>query len=488
RLELERKLMEYKKSDAYLVKLRYTKLKKYLQDVDERQKRALLRNQTFLKEFNQFEARMKTASSEMMEKMEVWYGRELKSGLSLQEGDLSAQGGKEKEYSKQVPWAVRQAGIHPGTAVSRGVHHPALLSMGRCMSTAWSVQQDPPQPTTSFHRQTALCGVETDRHVVRAGGDAWYTNKPDEQDGEADIPTGEEMPLPDSSLHSSLPNSTEHKNPAELCSLSPDRGSVGSGTAALASDRAVEEEVTHEHSVASAEGCKQPVPLAPAPEPSISGEDQESIPGPKQHLSTQRAASSSSHPTEDSSLQPPSSCGAEEEPSGSSVPGSSCSLKEDLEAHEAAVLCQLQVGPQSPCPLPGAGPGQPRDVAVPQASLSDHAAFLEEHRLTEELASVFHSTLLSGEEEPGGQAPLLPREVLAEECGDGSSIQSNESYSSPSILSDSGEVKQAKRAAQLGSAGRQGCDVGGSNSKAKGSQEMCSEGTSSSERSGGLSR
>lgn len=49
------------------------KLKKYLKEIDERQKGALLRNQTFLKEFDQFEAHMKTSSSEMIQKMEVTF-------------------------------------------------------------------------------------------------------------------------------------------------------------------------------------------------------------------------------------------------------------------------------------------------------------------------------------------------------------------------------------------------------------------------------
>lgn len=53
------------------MKLKYVKLKKYLEEVNERQKRALLRNQTFLNEFNEFEAHVKASSSELIEKMEV---------------------------------------------------------------------------------------------------------------------------------------------------------------------------------------------------------------------------------------------------------------------------------------------------------------------------------------------------------------------------------------------------------------------------------
>lgn len=71
------------------------------------------------------------------------------------------------------------------------------------------------------------------------------------------------------------------------------------------------------------------------------------------------------------------------------------SLKEDPEASEAAVLCQL----------PEAKSGQQWDVATLQASLNSHAAFLEEHEhlCTEELAAVLHSTLDLDEEAPGSQ-------------------------------------------------------------------------------------
>ncbi|XP_042737474.1 LOW QUALITY PROTEIN: centrosomal protein kizuna [Lagopus leucura] len=482
RLELERKLLEYKSSDAYLMKLKYVKLKKYLEEVNERQKKALLRNQAFLNEFNEFEAQMKASSSELIEKMEVRCGREIKSGLLFQEGGL-ARGDKEEGCSEQMPQAARQAGIHAETAVSRSLHHPLPFFVGHCMS-ACSVQQEPPQSAAPPSTLTALQDDETDGHLMQAGGDVQHANKPDEQGGKSRIPTGEKMPIQDSSLHSSLLNFTEQKNSTAPCSTLPDGGSVQSRTADLVSDTSVDEVVTHEHLVASAkEVCEQPVLLASASEPSVSG--------PRCNLNTQQAASqassssSSTHPAENSSLQPPSCSAAEDEPLGSSVPDGSCSqdgsLKEDVEASEAAVLCQL----------PRAKPGEGWDVATLQASLKSHAAFLEEHEhlCTEELAAVSHSTLDSGEETPGSQAPLLLREVLAEQCGDGSSVQSNESsYSLPSIPNDGREMEQAKHVPWLDSMGKQGCGVGNNGSEAKERQEMCSESSSSSERSGDLSR
>ncbi|XP_068531263.1 centrosomal protein kizuna isoform X1 [Anas acuta] len=557
RLELERKLVEYRKSDAYLIKLKYMKLTKYLEEIDERQKRALLRNQAILKELNQFEAHMKTSSSELIQKME-WYGREIKSVLSLQEGSLSARG-DEEEYNKQNPWVVRPAGIHSGTAMSRGLYHPATIFMGRHMSAAWSMQQKASHaaeshsvPEPCSHRQAALSSDETGRCFPRVGSDMPCTNKPDKQDAKADVLVREKMPitsgvaLAESSMRSSLTNLTERRNPAECHSLSPNRGSVESRTADLNSDISVEEEdVTREHLVASAED-KQPVPVAFVPEPGISEEDQESIPGPQDGLKNgqpsqavsedssseplvcagkgmlmaagSRTWAGGTHPAEVFSPQPSSPCAAEEEPLGSLAADGFCSqassLKEDdLEAGEAALCHQpkallqsLRGGHPLPgntlCAARGAGeqsrPDLPQDVDVldvqdvlqaplrnPMSSVAGHCSLL-----TEEVEAMFENLLVSGKEVPDDQAPPLLREVLPEEgCGDRSSIQSNESsYSLPSIPNDGGEIKQAKHAPQLDGTGKQGCDIGNDSSKRKESQEMCSERSSSSERSGDLSR
>lgn len=192
----------------------------------------------------------------------------------------------------QNPWVVRPAGIHSGTAMSRGLYHPATIFMGHHMSAAWSMQQKASHaaeshsvPEPCSHRQAALSSDETGRCFPRVGSDMPCTNKPDKQDAKADVLVWEKMPitsgvaLAESSMRSSLTNLTERRNPAECRSLSPNRGSVESRTADLNSDISVEEEdVTREHLVASAED-KQPVPVAFVPEPGISEEDQESIPG-----------------------------------------------------------------------------------------------------------------------------------------------------------------------------------------------------------------
>ncbi|XP_075353225.1 centrosomal protein kizuna isoform X7 [Mycteria americana] len=546
RLELERKLMEYRKSDAYLMKLKYMKLKKYLKEIDERQKGALLRNQTFLKEFDQFEAHMKTSSSEMIQKMEAWYGREIKSVLLLQEGNLAAEGDKEEEHKEQMPRVGRQAGMSTGAAVPRGLYHPATVFMGHHTSAVSAarglgMRQKPPQPT-------------------------------------------------------------ESRSAPDLPSCSPSLEGLGpeSRSADLESDASVEGAVRCGDLAASEEGSEQLISSASDPEPATPEEERPrgSVPEPKPRLSnwwTCREASWESsvelpvpvsseevmlsspgvprgmaspgswergrdaHAAGGSLLQPPNPPAAQEEPSVSSAPDghrgmlaglspalqliedvvvrrsprhralyrgehvgtmgtaellSFCnragSLKEDdLEACEAVVLHQLRALLQSTLnggllpekTLDAKGravdekqtrPDQQWDVDVLRTCLSNHALFLKTHQvqLTEEVAEMFESLLVSSKKAQDGQALPVLREVLPEECGDRSSIQSNESsYSLPSIPNDGGDIKQAKHAPRLAGAGGQGWDSGDNGSKAKASQEMHSETSSSpNERSPPFSR
>ncbi|NXU30835.1 KIZ protein, partial [Thalassarche chlororhynchos] len=448
RLELERKLMEYRKSDAYLMKLKYMKLKKYLKEIDERQKGALLRNQTFLKEFDQFEAHMKTSTSEMIQKMEAWYGREIKSVLSLQEGNLSAEGDKEEEYNEQMQQVGKQAGISTRAAVPRGLYHPATAFMGLHTSAVSAagglgVQQKPTQPTESC-------------------------------------------------LAPDLPS----------CSPSLEGLDPESRSADLESDASVEGAARRGDLAASEEASEQLIYSASDPEPAAPEEERPwgSVPAsPADGWERGRDA----HAVEGSLLQPPNPPMAQEEPLVSSAPDGFCnragSLKEDdLEACEAVVLHQLRALLQSA--LNGSllpektldAKDQQWDVDMLQTCLSNHALFLKTHQvqLTEEVAEMFESLLVSSKKAQDSQALPVLREALPEGCGDRSSIQSNESsYSLPSIPNDGGEIKQAKHAPWLASAGEQGWDSGDNSSKAKVSQEMHSETSSSSnERSPPLSR
>ncbi|XP_010295274.1 PREDICTED: centrosomal protein kizuna [Phaethon lepturus] len=563
--------MEYRKSDAYLMKLKYMKLKKYLKEIDERQKGALLRNQTCLKEFNQFEAHMKTSSSEMIEKMEAWYGRQIKSVLSLQEGNLSAEGDKEEEYNEQMLWIARQAGIGTGAAVPRGLCRPAAVLMGRHTSAVSAAgglgtQQTPPQLTDCcLAPDPPLCSPS----LEGLGPESRSTGLESDASAEGaarhgDFAAGEE----DSEQLTSSASDPKPATPEEERL----RGSVPGPKPCLSNWQTCQE-ASWESSV------ELPVPMS-------AKEVMSSTPGPL------RGAASPSdgweegrdaHPVDGSPLQPPNPPMAQEEPLVSSAPDrhggmlaglsralqliedvvvrmspghrvlyqgkhlwtmrtaellSFCnwagSLKEDdLEACEAVVLHQLRALSQSTlngCLLPEntldaegravnekqTRPDQRWDVDMLRTCLSNHALFLRKHQVqvTEEVAEMFESLLVSSKKVQDCQALPVLREVLPEECGDRSSIQSNESsYSLPSIPNDGGEIKQAKHAPWLAGAGEQevtswcedeskeesvvekipitGWDSGDGSSKAKisASQEMHSESSSSSnERSPPFSR
>ncbi|XP_075606087.1 centrosomal protein kizuna isoform X3 [Balearica regulorum gibbericeps] len=523
RLELERKLMEYRKSDAYLMKIKYMKLKKYLKEIDERQKTAVLRNQTFLKEFDQFEAHMKTSSSEMIQKMEAWYGREIKSLLSLQEGNLSAEGDKEEEYKEQMLWVGRQAGISTKTAMPRELYHPATVFMGHhtsAVSAAGDVgmQQKPPQPTET-------CSVPD----LPSCSQSLEGLGPESRSADLESDASEEGAARQGDLAASeedsqqLISSASDPKPADPEEQQP-RGSVP-GPKPRPSNWCTRKEASWESSVelsvpASAEEVMLSAPgvLQGAALPVTSWERGRDAPA-----------------AEDSPLQPSNPPVVQEEPSVSSALDSFCnragSLKEDdLEACEAVVLHQLRALLQSMlngCLLPEktldvkgravdekqTRPDQQWDVDTLQTCLSNHALFLKKHQvqLTEEVAEMFERLLVSSKKAQDSQALPVLREALPEECGDRSSIQSNESsYSLPSIPNDGGEIKQAKHSPQLTGAGEQevtsGCedeskeesavekipitgwDLGDNSSKAKGSQEMNSESSSSSKESPPFSR
>ncbi|XP_017692902.1 PREDICTED: centrosomal protein kizuna isoform X2 [Lepidothrix coronata] len=143
--------MEYTTADPHLMQVRSLELQKHLAAVSERQQSALRRNQSYRREFRRLQEHMDTTGLQMIRKMEAWYGREIKSLLSLQEGSLSAGGDKEEGSSEQVPQAGGRAGIGTEAAVPRERFHPATAFLG-CPTPGvpatggLGTQQEPPQP------------------------------------------------------------------------------------------------------------------------------------------------------------------------------------------------------------------------------------------------------------------------------------------------------------------------------------------------------
>ncbi|XP_038288887.1 centrosomal protein kizuna isoform X3 [Canis lupus familiaris] len=180
RLDLERKLYEYNQSDICRVKLKYVKLKKYLKEIRESEKKAHTRNQDYLKRFEHVQAHVGhfTTNTEKLQELKV----------------------------------ARQVGINLGTAASRGLYHPATIFMGRQMSAMLSIrgfraEQKSPQPTKSVsipdphsHRQPARSGDVTDSCVGQIHSDTQRLKKSDKIDGKTSLQIGEKMPVTGSAL------------------------------------------------------------------------------------------------------------------------------------------------------------------------------------------------------------------------------------------------------------------------------------------------
>ncbi|XP_074805844.1 centrosomal protein kizuna isoform X3 [Natator depressus] len=314
RLELERKLFEYSKSDTYMAKINFIKLKKYLKEIRERQKNAVLRNQEFLKDFDRIEAHLRTfTSSEALQKLKVQYEGEIKSMLSLQKNSMPIKG--DEDSNEQMLPVARQAGINTRTAASRGLYHPATIFMGRQMSAIssiedFSTQQKSSQPTKSFSvsdphscRQAAQSSNMTDSYVVQTNCDIRCLNKSDKIDGKTYLLMGEKMPVTssvssengqthcleiESNTYDGNSNLVESKKSAQLNSLLCERLSPENRITDLKSDSyssSVEEIVTKEHFVANEERSQQPIPLVSAPEQLVSGNEQpgDHFPGRAQH-------------------------------------------------------------------------------------------------------------------------------------------------------------------------------------------------------------
>ncbi|XP_026303916.1 centrosomal protein kizuna isoform X2 [Piliocolobus tephrosceles] len=240
RLDLEKKLYEYHQSETYRVKLKYVKLKNYLKEICESEKKAHARNQEYLKQFERFQAHAVyfTTNTEKLQKLKPTTApgipRSLPSKyetgptlLSLQD-QMRASVFRVLEYETQIKKMLlskdslglkgelkdedrekiaMQEGINSGTAMSRGLYQPATIFMGRQMSAVssmgdFSTEHKSPQPTKNFsipdphsHRQIAQRSNVTDSCVVQTSNDTQCLNKSDSIDGKASLQIGEKTPV-----------------------------------------------------------------------------------------------------------------------------------------------------------------------------------------------------------------------------------------------------------------------------------------------------
>ncbi|XP_040104553.1 centrosomal protein kizuna isoform X4 [Oryx dammah] len=208
RLDLEKELYEYHQSDICRAKLKYIKLKKYLKEICESEKKARIRNQEYLQQFKRIQANI-TTSLEKLQELKIEFETQIKKMQLLSKDSLGKKGELKDEKKEKV---VMPGEINSGTAMSRGLYQPATIFMGRQMSAVsgigdFTTERKSPQPTKNFsipdphsHRQTAQSSDVTDSHVVQTPGDTQCLNKADKIDGKTSLQIGEKMPVTASAL------------------------------------------------------------------------------------------------------------------------------------------------------------------------------------------------------------------------------------------------------------------------------------------------
>ncbi|XP_026973898.1 centrosomal protein kizuna isoform X1 [Sagmatias obliquidens] len=302
RLDLEGKLYEYNQSDTCRVKLKYLKLKKYLKEICESEKKARTRNQEYLKRFERVQAHVGhfTTNSEKLQELKIEYETQIKKIQLLSKDSLGKKGELKDEDREKV---VMPAEINSGTAASRGLYQPATIFMGRQVSAVsgvgdFSTEQKSPQPTKNFsipdphsHQQTARSSNVTDSYVVQIHSDTQCLNKSDRIDGKTSLQMGEKTPVTASALseeeqthrleigsnaRQGKSNLSEGRKSAELHSPLQERLSPENRTTDLKCDSSSRSEgsegeiLTREHIEVEEERARPPVSLPSGSEYSAS--------------------------------------------------------------------------------------------------------------------------------------------------------------------------------------------------------------------------
>ncbi|XP_007421460.1 centrosomal protein kizuna isoform X1 [Python bivittatus] len=280
-------------------KLKYRNLKKYLNEICERQKKSLLRNQDLLKEFDCIEARIRkfASSSESLQKLKAEYEREIKNRLLVGRKDMLKDEMRDATKHQMMPEA-RQSGINARTAMSRGLYHTATIFMGRQMSAVSSVEDfsalQKSELTKSFsisdphsYRQPSQSCYMTDSCVVQTNSDLQCSNKSDKIDGKTSLPKGGEMPVTssvsyenertccltvESMTNNDSNNFVENSIRPELKSLIHRKLSFENRSTSLKSYSSCKP-LTHEQALLHEQGAKEPIALLSHPELPISANE-----------------------------------------------------------------------------------------------------------------------------------------------------------------------------------------------------------------------
>nr|XP_031290187.1 centrosomal protein kizuna isoform X3 [Camelus dromedarius] len=499
RLDLERKLYEYNQSDICRVKLKYVKLKKYLKEICESEKRARTRNQEYLKRFEQVQAHA---------------------------GHFATNAEKLQELK-----VVMLAKINSQTAVSRGLYQPATTFMGRHLSAVssmgdFSTEQKPPQPTKNFsipdprsHRQTAQSRNVTGSCVVQTNSDTRCLSKSDKTDGKTCLQMGEKTPVTagawseeeqthcletEGSTRQGRSNLSEGQKSAELHSpswrrLSPEnRASDLKGDSSSRSEGSEGAILTWEHNEVEEDRAGVPVPPASASE---YGTSENKCPPERPSA---RAASSDHLPCGDPESQKPFRKMQEEEAEESSISSSdlTVSVSEDdlilkspepqpnpgdnVEGEDGTeALNLILTGQEGDAPLTGkhhcilqtlSSPDSKKESSansptrefervpasgLPRAGLGQHAATLKGHdsSLQEGAAQLSEVFPVRSMDQRTRAAASLGGALSEEQDGRLTVGSSESSRGSPSTRSDRSGTKDAKPALWLSSVPTRGQDI-----------------------------
>ncbi|XP_055458584.1 centrosomal protein kizuna [Psammomys obesus] len=492
RLVLENQLYEYNKSDKYRAKLKCTKLKKYLKEICESERRAHVRNQGYLQKFERVQAYVEqlTVNTEKLQRLKIEYEAEMKRIRLLLKDNM---GTKDEDRAKDAV----QAGINSRTAMSRGLYQPAAIFMGRQMSAIssiedFSTEQKCNQPTKNFiipdphsHQQAARSSCVTDSCVVQTNSDTQCLNKSDKIDGKASLQTGEKTPVTSwvlseeeqtrcleigSSTRHSEGNLSEGRKSAEPHSLLQERLSPENRTTDLKCDSSSRSEgsdgeiLTQEHIEVREERASPLVPMISVSEQRASADKWAG----EKHSAWEGLSDDLAH-GDPKSQEVFLHMGAEqEEESSCSSSDLTVSISED-----DLILENLELLPNPGAKREGdremqatrsAYPEQQRDSLFTDYVLrtqgspdSKKESSLDSPRQAEQgpdwhLLKTQEQCVKERDNSPKEEATASLKKALPEECGRGPAIHSNESSCSmSSILKDSDGAKEAKPTLRLNS-------------------------------------
>ncbi|XP_006008047.1 centrosomal protein kizuna isoform X4 [Latimeria chalumnae] len=490
RLELERKLFEYCKSDQRICKLKSQKLQNYLKEIRDRERRALIRNQQFLKDFDCVETHIMSLATgkDTLLQMKEEYEKQIERLLPQWKNEIMIRS-KQKEFrSHQVLLISRQTDSGKDLKLSRGLYHPATIFMGRQMLGSSNFEfastlQATPHATESFtvpytytHATASNSRSVTDTFKLPANNLArnLIADRSREQlnamqNQNIQGLAGENFDT-DSDLTISVSESEEHKRPLK-CNSNVKRGGKSEtteGPVMIDTNQTSKMLFSQGSNTSSSPklNCRAADDVSLTEQP-IGGKCL-SIEG-FIHLLQSIEELIKKAELEHFELYQVTTITPEKLEEIISLCNQKNSVNSDLDACGAVVLDQLQklswstsngcLIPESRLAMSSCSTDEkklrlslPSDSAYLWEHWYRHALFLIDHHILtrDRIAEVSGPLLIEKNSIKSNEAIALLKEIFPEKAEESLSFHSNDSSCSlPSVLNDSGEIKQAKPAQWL---------------------------------------